>query len=231
MKESDWNVQTLKPSGTTKSWRGVVLAAVVIILILSIIIISVLYVTPIKLSKDNEIVSLESLLNWSIQYQEIIWISENIFAYANDKGLAVVTSESSEMDQKYLRREVLNLSAEKDIKVSKIWSCMNGNYFLVRYDNIKDQHPVFEIVQGGKSNPNADALRIRELRNEKMQFLPVVAASCFPNSDVVVAVAGGHVFSTRHVLSDVNANYGFKCLSCGISHQIFAELSPEYQGK
>nr|CDS32910.2 subfamily S9B unassigned peptidase (S09 family) [Hymenolepis microstoma] len=205
MKESDWNVQTLKPSETAKSWRGVLLAAVVIILILSILIISVLYVTP-----------------------------KNVFAYANDKGLAVISNKSSEINQKYSRREVLNLSTEKDIKVSKIWSCMNGNYFLVRYENIRsysqDQRPVFEIVQGGKIMPNADVLRIRELRNEKMQFQPVVVASCFPNSNVVVAVAGGHIFSTRHVLSDVNANYGFKCLSCGISQQIFAELSPEYQG-
>ncbi|VUZ52903.1 unnamed protein product, partial [Hymenolepis diminuta] len=75
MKEPDWNVQTIKPSEAARSWRGVLLAAVVIILILSVLIISVLYVTPIKLSKDNEILSLEKLLNWSIQYQEVIWIS------------------------------------------------------------------------------------------------------------------------------------------------------------
>ncbi|KAM3182950.1 hypothetical protein ACTXT7_011303, partial [Hymenolepis weldensis] len=76
---------------------------------------------------------------------------------------------------------------------------------------------------------NADALRIRELKNEKRQFEPVIAASCFPKSNIMVAVAGGHVFSAQGALSDVNGNYGFKCLSCGISDQTFAELSPEYK--
>ena len=79
-------LQAVKQQDPVRSWRGIIMATLVIVLITGIIAISVLSVTPSelnifmltnseKISRLYDVLPLAKLLNWSLQYQEVIWVS------------------------------------------------------------------------------------------------------------------------------------------------------------
>ncbi|BHF83971.1 hypothetical protein SprV_0902712100 [Sparganum proliferum] len=226
----------IRSKASVESWRGIILASVVILVILGLITISIFIVTPKKYLRKYNSISLEAIvqLTQGAISDGLIWSDdENYYWFYTSEGLWKIFpgGDFTSAAQTPIRSIFLfTFSSRKDLYVSGVSLSPDKSTWLIEYDvehgSTNGGGKSYEAVVLGQSN-NFDVERfdLTFLLDER-QALASHIRWANRGTEMVAAIEGNLYFSER--LSTNTHNFGFVCLTCNLTNSYaYGQIHPQ----
>nr|VZI25147.1 unnamed protein product [Spirometra erinaceieuropaei] len=227
----------IRRKASVESWRGIILASVVILVILGLIAISIFIVTPKKYLRKYNSISLDAIvqLTQGAISDGLIWSDDvNYYWFYTSEGLWKIfpVGDVTSATQTHIRSIFLfNFSSRKDLYVSGVSLSPDKSTWLIEYDvehgSTNGGGKSYEAVVLGQSN-NFDVERfdITFLLDERQAFASRIRWAN-QGTEMVAAIEGDLYFSKR--LSTNTHNFGFVCLTCNLTDSYaYGQIYPHY---